>query len=210
MDNREELQRILEALLLASDQPLGVERILALFEEAQRPTKAQLKETLEALKAALEGRAVELREVGGGWRIQTRQDYAGWVARLWEEKPPRYSRALLETLALICYRQPISRAEIEEVRGVSLSQSILKTLMERNWVRVVGYREVPGRPALFGTSKEFLDDFNLRSLEELPTLPEIRDLDALAAALERLQAPDAGEAGELSEPPAATGPETLH
>jgi segregation and condensation protein B len=191
MDNREELQRILEALLLASDQPLGLDRILALFEEAQRPSKAELKEALEELKAALEGRAVELREVGGGWRIQTRQNYAGWVARLWEEKPPRYSRALLETLALIVYRQPISRAEIEEVRGVSLSQSILKTLMERNWVRVVGYREVPGRPALFGTTKEFLDDFNLGSLEELPALPEIRDLDALAAALERLQGPEA-------------------
>jgi segregation and condensation protein B len=212
MDNREELQRILEALLLASDQPLGLDRILALFEEAQRPSKAELKEALEELKAALEGRAVELREVGGGWRIQTRQNYAGWVARLWEEKPPRYSRALLETLALIVYRQPISRAEIEEVRGVSLSQSILKTLMERNWVRVVGYREVPGRPALFGTTKEFLDDFNLPSLEELPTLPEIRDLDALAAALERLQGPDATPTADApaTEQAAAPGSETLH
>jgi segregation and condensation protein B len=212
MDNREELQRILEALLLASDQPLGLDRMLALFEEAQRPSKAELKEALEELKAALEGRAVELREVGGGWRIQTRQDYAGWVARLWEEKPPRYSRALLETLALIVYRQPISRAEIEEVRGVSLSQSILKTLMERNWVRVVGYREVPGRPALFGTTKEFLDDFNLPSLEELPTLPEIRDLDALAAALERLQGPDATPTADApaTEQAAAPGSETLH
>jgi segregation and condensation protein B len=212
MDNREELQRILEALLLASDQPLGLDRILALFEEAQRPSKAELKEALEELKAALEGRAVELREVGGGWRIQTRQNYAGWVARLWEEKPPRYSRALLETLALIVYRQPISRAEIEEVRGVSLSQSILKTLMERNWVRVVGYREVPGRPALFGTTKEFLDDFNLGSLEELPALPEIRDLDALAAALERLQGPEAAPTADApaAEQAAAPGSETLH
>jgi segregation and condensation protein B len=213
MENREELQRILEALLLASDQPLGLDRILALFEEAERPSKAQLKEALDGLRAALESRAVELREVGGGWRIQTRQDYAGWVARLWEEKPPRYSRALLETLALIVYRQPISRAEIEEVRGVSLSQSILKTLMERNWVRVVGYREVPGRPALFGTTKEFLDDFNLGSLEELPALPEIRDLDALAAALERLQGPEAAptaDAPAADEQPAAPGSETLH
>ncbi|HXG28287.1 MAG TPA: SMC-Scp complex subunit ScpB [Nevskiales bacterium] len=212
MDNREELQRILEALLLASDQPLGLDRILTLFEEAQRPSKAELKAALEELKSALEGRAVELREVAGGWRIQTRQAYAGWVARLWEEKPPRYSRALLETLALIVYRQPISRAEIEEVRGVSLSQSILKTLMERNWVRVVGYREVPGRPALFGTTKEFLDDFNLRSLEELPALPEIRDLDALAAALERLQGPEATPTADApaAEPPAAPGSEALH
>jgi segregation and condensation protein B len=212
MDNTEELQRIIEALLLASDQPLSAERILALFDEAERPSKAQLKQALEGLKAALEGRAVELREVGNGWRLQTRQDYAGWISKLWEEKPPRYSRALLETLALICYRQPISRAEIEEVRGVSLSQSILKTLLERNWVRVVGYREVPGRPALFGTTKEFLDDFNLRELEELPSLPEIRDLDALAAALERLQgpAPVSEQAGVEPQVTDTPGTETLH
>jgi segregation and condensation protein B len=208
-----ELQRILEALLLASEQPLTADRILALFDEAQRPSKAEFKQAIEELRASLEGRAVELREVGNGWRLQTRQDYASWISRLWEEKPPRYSRALLETLALICYRQPISRAEIEDVRGVGLSQSILKTLLERNWVRVVDYREVPGRPALFGTTKEFLDDFNIRDLEELPTLPEMRDLDALTAALEKLQGtpagmPDAvaGEDEEASTP----GSETLH
>lgn len=209
MDNTEELQRILEALLLASEQPLSVDRILALFDEAERPSKPQLKQALENLKAALEGRAVELREVGNGWRLQTRPAYAGWISKLWEEKPPRYSRALLETLALICYRQPISRAEIEEVRGVSLSQSILKTLLERSWVRVVGHREVPGRPALFGTTKEFLDDFNLRDLEELPSLPDIRDLDALAAALERLHGPERAAAAESGEA-APQGPETLH
>jgi segregation and condensation protein B len=208
-----ELQRIVEALLLASEQPLTMDRILALFDEDQRPSKADLKQALEGLRDSLEGRAVELLEVGSGWRLQTRQDYAGWISRLWEEKPPRYSRALLETLALICYRQPISRAEIEDVRGVGLSQSILKTLLERNWVRVVGYREVPGRPALFGTTKEFLDDFNLRDLESLPTLPEIRDLDALAAALEKLQdssadvgtpPQDEGDAGSVPDA------ETLH
>jgi segregation and condensation protein B len=209
MDNTEELQRIIEALLLATDQPLSVERMLALFDESERPSKTQLKQALDGLKASLEGRAIELREVGNGWRLQTRQDYAGWVSKLWEERPPRYSRALLETLALICYRQPISRAEIEEVRGVSLSQSILKTLLERNWIRVVGHREVPGRPELLGTTKEFLDDFNLRSLEELPSLPEVRDLDALAAALERLHGPGADSAAGPDQP-ASPGSETLH
>lgn len=210
MDNTE-LQRIIEALLLASEQPLTADRILALFDDAQRPSKAELKQAIEVLRASLEGRAVELREVGSGWRLQTRQDYALWVSKLWDEKPPRYSRALLETLALICYRQPISRAEIEDVRGVGLSQSILKTLLERNWVRIVGYREVPGRPALFGTTREFLDDFNIRDLEDLPSLPEMRDLDALTAALEKLQGapvavPDAaaGEGEEAGAPDSGT------
>lgn len=207
MHDTEDLQRILEALLLASDQPLSVDRLLALFDEAERPGKAELKEALGQLAARLEGRAVELREVGNGWRIQTRQDYAGWVSKLWEERPPRYSRALLETLALICYRQPISRAEIEEVRGVSMSQSILKTLFERNWIRVVGHREVPGRPELLGTTREFLDDFNLKQLEDLPALPEIRDLDALAAALEQLQAPVESTGTEQA---GASATETLH
>lgn len=213
MDDTSELQRILEALLLASEQPLSAERILALFNEAERPSKAQLKQALEGLAHAIEGRAVELREVGNGWRLQTRADYAGWVGKLWEERPPRYSRALLETLALICYRQPISRAEIEEVRGVSMSQSILKTLFERNWVRVVGHREVPGRPELLGTTREFLDDFNLRDLEELPTLPEIRDLDTLAAALERLHegaGESTGPTTTADESGETSGPETLH
>jgi segregation and condensation protein B len=207
MENREmdtqELQRILEAVLLASDQPLGLDRLLQLFDESQRPDKQALRAALEALKGSLEGRAVELVEVGNGWRLQTRQDYAGWVSRLWEEKPPRYSRALLETLALVCYRQPITRAEIEEVRGVSLSQSIIKTLLERSWVRVVGYREIPGRPELLGTTREFLDDFNLRNLEELPSLPEVRDLDALAAAIERLQPPTSATEGEPADAIAA-------
>ena len=206
-----ELQRVIEALLLASEQPLTIERLLGLFDEASRPSKADMKAALEALRDSLDGRAVELREVGNGWRLQTRAEYAGWISRLWEEKPPRYSRALLETLALICYRQPISRAEIEEVRGVSLSQSILKTLLERNWVRVVGYREVPGRPALFGTTREFLDDFNIPSIDALPGLPELRDLDALAAALERLQ----GGPVPVADAPAddtteAATAETLH
>lgn len=212
MENTE-LQRVIEALLLASEQPLSVDRILAVFEEDQRPSKADVKQAIETLQASLEGRAVELREVGNGWRLQTRQDYAGWVAKLWEEKPPRYSRALLETLALVCYRQPISRAEIEDVRGVSLSQSILKTLMERNWVRVVGYREVPGRPALFGTTKDFLDDFNIRSLEDLPSLPEMRDLDALAAALDKLQGVEPTADAVANEEEASgnePGAETLH
>lgn len=205
------LQDVVEALLLASDQPLPLERLMAAFPEYERPDKQALRAALEALRERYAGRVAEVVEVASGWRIQVREGFAGYVAQLWEEKPPRYSRALLETLALICYRQPISRAEIEEVRGVSLSQSILKTLLERNWVRVVGYREVPGRPALFGTTREFLDDFNIPSIDALPGLPELRDLDALAAALERLQ----GGPVPVADAPAddtteAATAETLH
>lgn len=180
------VRRIVEALLFAAGQPLSLERILACFDETSRPQRAEIRAVLEEIGAALEERPVELREVAGGWRIQLRAGYAEWVDRLWEEKPPRYSRALLETLALIVYRQPISRGEIEEIRGVSLSQSIIKTLTERQWIRVVGHREIPGRPALFGTTRQFLDDFNLSSLERLPTLPEVRDIDSLNQAVDSL------------------------
>lgn len=182
----EAVRRIVEALLFAAGQPLSLERILACFDEASRPQRAEIRAVLEEISAALEERAVELHEVAGGWRIQLRTGYAEWVDRLWEEKPPRYSRALLETLALVVYRQPISRGEIEEIRGVSLSQSIIKTLTERQWIRVVGHREIPGRPALFGTTRQFLDDFNLSSLERLPTLPEVRDIDSLNQAVDSL------------------------
>ena len=181
------LQDVVEALLLASDQPLPLERLMAAFPEYERPDKQALRAALEALRERYAGRVAEVVEVASGWRIQVREGFAGYVAQLWEEKPPRYSRALLETLALIAYRQPITRGEVEEIRGVTLSPNIIKTLLEREWIKVLGVREVPGRPELLGTTRQFLDDFSLRSLESLPTLPEIRDLDALAGALEKLQ-----------------------
>lgn len=184
--NVEELVPVVEALLLSSESAVSIEQMIASFEEGQRPDKKQLRDALHALDEQLTGRAVELREVASGWRIQVRPDYSGYIGRLWEERPPRYSRALLETLALIVYRQPISRGEIEEIRGVSLSPGIIKTLLEREWVKVVGVRETPGRPELLGTTRSFLDDFNLKSLKELPSLPEMRDPDALGEALARL------------------------
>lgn len=195
----EELGRVVEALLLASDQPLSLDRLLAVFDDPQ-PERKALREALVWLGELHAESAMELVEVGSGWRLQVRQAYAPWVSRLWQEKPQKYSRALLETLAIIVYRQPITRGEIEEIRGVSLSQTIVRTLLERGWVREVGHREVPGRPALLGTTKQFLDDFNLKSLEQLPPLPEVKDLDALHAALEQLApeqtegaAPDAAD-----------------
>ena len=158
--------------------------------DAPQPERKALRDALAWLGELHAESAMELVEVGSGWRLQVRQAYAPWVSRLWQEKPQKYSRALLETLAIIVYRQPITRGEIEEIRGVSLSQTIVRTLLERGWVREVGHREVPGRPALLGTTRQFLDDFNLKSLEQLPPLPEVKDLDALHAALEQL-APEA-------------------
>ncbi|ADE16596.1 segregation and condensation protein B [Nitrosococcus halophilus Nc 4] len=170
------LKNIIEAALLAADRPLSVEQLGKLFDERRRPSRDQVGKVLEDLAAEWEGRGIELKEIHSGYRFQIRQELAPWISRLWEERPSRYSRAFLETLALIAYRQPITRAEIEEIRGVSVSSSIMKTLQEREWVRVLGHREVPGRPALYGTTRKFLDQFNLRSLNELPPLAEIKTL----------------------------------
>ncbi|HXH02527.1 MAG TPA: SMC-Scp complex subunit ScpB [Candidatus Competibacteraceae bacterium] len=175
------LKTILEAALLAAGEPLSLERLAALFDEYERPERAALRAALAELAADYRGRGLELVEVAGGWRLQVPAAYARWVSRLWEEKPGRYSRALLETLALIAYRQPITRGEIEEIRGVAVSSAILQTLKERGWIRIIGHRAVPGRPALYGTTREFLDYFNLRTLGELPPLAELRDLDSLDA-----------------------------
>lgn len=180
------LMRVLEALLMASDQPLSLEQLSRLLGNELGVGKRDLRVALERLGESLADRAVELREVASGYRIQVRQDCAEWVSKLWQEKPPRLSRALLETLALICYRQPITRGEVEEVRGVALSPNIIRTLLERNWIREVGVKEVPGRPSLFGTTQQFLDDLSLSSLDDLPNLPEIKDPQQLEAALERL------------------------
>jgi segregation and condensation protein B len=180
-----ELKIILEALLLAADEPLTLDRLLAVFPEAEQPDRDALRATLAELAADYAGRGLELVEVASGFRLQVPKTFAPWVSRLWEERATHYSRAMLETLALIAYRQPITRGEIEAVRGVSVSSSIMKTLQERGWIKVIGHREVPGRPALYATTRAFLDYFNLKSLSELPALTAPRDLEVIDAELER-------------------------
>ena len=181
--NPQQLKNIIEAALLAADQPLSVDRLLSLFLDSEQPSRDDIRAALAELTQDYEGRGIEVKEVSSGFRIQACSDVDNWVSRLWEERPPRYSRALLETLVLIAYKQPVTRGDIEDVRGVAVSSQIIKTLLEREWVRVLGHREVPGRPALYGTTKAFLDYFNLKSLEDLPTLSEIKDLDDLNASL---------------------------
>jgi segregation and condensation protein B len=177
------LVQIIEGALLAAGKPLTVTQLAELFEEAERPPKEDIRAALEEVAARCDDRGFELREVASGFRFQVRQNLGPWVARLWHERPPKYSRALLETLALIAYRQPITRGEIEEIRGVAVSSNIIKTLHEREWIRVVGHRDVPGRPAMYATTRQFLDYFNLKSLDQLPALAEIRDLETLNAEL---------------------------
>ncbi|MDA7085753.1 SMC-Scp complex subunit ScpB [Pseudomonas sp. SA3-5] len=177
LTNPRELASLLEAFLFASGKPQSLERLFELFEEAERPEPAVFKKALERLRQSCEGRAFELVEVASGYRLQVREIYAPWVGRLWEERPQRYSRAMLETLALIAYRQPITRGEIEDIRGVAVNSHIVKTLLEREWIRVVGYRDVPGKPAMLATTKAFLDHFNLKSLDQLPPLAALRELE---------------------------------
>jgi segregation and condensation protein B len=198
------LEKILEALLLASELPLPLDNLHRVLGRELGASRKDVREALDRLAASLEGRAVELREVASGWRIQVRKDYAEWVSRLWQEKPPKLSRALMETLAIICYRQPATRGEIEEIRGVALSPNIIRTLIERGWIREVGVKEVPGRPALFGTTHQLLDDLGLKSLDELPSLPEIKDPDQLEAALTRLGANALPAAEEAAAPESAS------
>jgi segregation and condensation protein B len=172
-----ELASLLEAFLLASGKPQSLERFYELFEEAERPEPGVFKKALTLLAKSCEGRAFELKEVATGYRLQVRERFAPWVGRLWEERPQRYSRAMLETLALIAYRQPITRGEIEDIRGVAVNSHIVKTLQEREWIRVVGYRDVPGKPAMLATTKLFLDHFNLKGLDQLPTMAALRELE---------------------------------
>lgn len=195
----EMLKKVLEGAVFASGQPLTIEQMGFLFDEAERPDAATMRSTLEALMQDYEGRGIELKEVASGFRFQVRQETGPWVSRLWDEKPSRYSRALLETLALIAYRQPITRSEIEEIRGVSVSSHIIKTLIERDWIRVAGHRDVPGRPALFATTRDFLDNFNLKNLAELPSLSEIRDLDRINEELQFLEGQVGGEILPLAD-----------
>ncbi|MEX1237623.1 MAG: SMC-Scp complex subunit ScpB [Pseudomonadales bacterium] len=177
------LKQIIEGAILASDRPLSIDAMISLF-EGEQPTRAEIKATLTQIDADCDGRGFELKEVASGYRFQVREDFGEWVGRLWEERPPRYTRALLETLALIAYKQPITRGDIEEIRGVAVSTNIIRTLLEREWIRVVGHRDVPGRPAIYATTKTFLDYFNLSSLDELPTLSEIKDLERVNEELD--------------------------
>jgi len=176
-DDFQHLSCVIEAAILAAGRPLSLDQLQNLFEEGHKPTRSTLGQAIGLLQNLCEGRGVELVKVANGYRYQTRQEYAGWVCRLLEDRPQKYSRAMLETLALIIYRQPVTRGEIEDVRGVAVSSQIVKTLLEREWIKVVGHREVPGRPALFATTRQFLDYFGLSSLDELPPLSQIRDLD---------------------------------
>jgi len=182
--NEHDLKITIEATLLAAGRPVTSQQLLDLFEERERPSPEELQAALDALSADYAERGIEITQVASGWRIQVRQRCTDFVLRHWQERPSKYSRALLETLALVAYRQPITRSEIEEIRGVSISSTIMRTLQERSWIRVVGHREVPGRPELLGTTREFLDYFGLKSLDQLPTLAELRDVESIGVQLE--------------------------
>jgi segregation and condensation protein B len=191
------IRNVLEAAMLAAGKPMSAAELVQLFDEDGRPDKAAITTALDELVALYADRAIELKETASGWRIQVRANYAREIGRLWPERPQKYSRALLETLALIAYRQPITRAEIESVRGVAVNPNIVKTLMEREWVRVVGHRDVPGHPELLGTTKTFLDYFGLRSLEEMPPLAELK---AMADLNPQLDLPVADEPALVAVP----------
>ena len=186
MDN---LSLIIEALLFSSSRPLSEKEILSAFDLRSPPTSNEIKDALKSIEEKYSENSIELVKVASGYRLRIRQKYSSWVAKLWEAKPQKYSRALLETLALIAYKQPITRGEIEEVRGVSVSSQIIRTLLDRSWIKVVGHRDVPGRPALFSTTKDFLDDLNLSKLSDLPELPEIQNI------------PEEAQISLLNEPP---------
>ncbi len=171
-----EIRHVLEAALLASHKPIPLEKLVELFaKKAPEVDRNIVREGLKTLEEDYEGRGIELKQVASGYRIQVRGTMSGWLQPLWEERPPRYSRALLETLALIAYRQPVTRGEIEEIRGVAVNTNIIRTMLERDWIRVVGHRDVPGKPEMFGTTKQFLDYFGLKSIDQLPALAEIRE-----------------------------------
>jgi segregation and condensation protein B len=168
---------IVEGVLMAAGRPLNLDQISEVFSVDERPDKKELHSILDKISAECEDRGFELKQVASGYRFQVKQDLSEWVGKLWAERPPRYTRALLETLALIAYRQPITRGDIEEIRGVAVSSNIVRTLLDREWVRVVGHRDVPGKPALLATTKIFLDYFNLKSLKDLPPLSEVKELE---------------------------------
>ena len=197
----DKLQKILEAILISAEKPLSVEKLLGFFEPEDLVNRNDVKAALSHLQESFDNHGFELVESSSGFRFQTKEDYKKWVTQHWDEKPAKYSRALLETLALIIYRQPITRAEIEDVRGVAVSSNIVKTLQERDWIRIVGHKEVPGRPALLGTTRQFLDYFNLKSLDEMPSLSEIQDIEKLYPELE-LKMKEEGIEERVEEKPA--------
>lgn len=200
-------KNIIEVALFAAGRPLSIDNLLALFDEKSvRADRGAIRAALDDLREECTDKGLELKEVASGFRFQIKQEYAEWIGRLWAERPTRYSRALLETLALIAYRQPITRAEIEDVRGVGMSSSIMKTLLEREWIRVLGHREVPGRPAMYGTTRKFLDYFNLKNLAELPPLEDIRSTHNIQEDL-FVEAADAGASVEGEG--AAASPEEM-
>ena len=194
-----ELKNIVEAALLTANEPLTVERMLSMFPGDSRPSRQAINEALKVLEQEYEGRGIELKHIDRGYRFQTREKYAEWIARLQQERPPRYSRALLETLAIIAYKQPVTRGDIESIRGVSVSTDIIHALLEREWIRQVGHRDTPGRPALYGTTRQFIEHFNLSSLDELPALAELRDLEQIGRELDQRLGPGIGDDARTGE-----------
>lgn len=180
-----ELRNIIEAALLVAGQPLTLDKLAAMFSEDSRPSREELRAAIDDLNAEYAERGIEIRQIDKSYRVQTREKYSPYVGKLIEERPPRYSRALLETLAIIAYRQPVTRGDIEEIRGVAVSTDIIRTLSERDWIREVGRREVPGRPVLYGTTRQFLEHFNLAGLDDMPPLSELRPLEQIGAELDR-------------------------
>lgn len=190
-----QLKYIVEAALLAAGRPLDLNELRGLFGTEHPPEKDDLRAALAELEADYADRGIQLQEVASGYRIQIRATMTGWLGRLWEERAPRYSRALMETLAIIAYRQPVTRGDVEDIRGVGVTTNIMRTLLERNWIRVVGFRDVPGRPAMYGTTREFLDYFGLKNLDDLPPLAELKDMEAFNAQLDLRDDESAAEAG---------------
>ncbi|HUO95803.1 MAG TPA: SMC-Scp complex subunit ScpB [Steroidobacteraceae bacterium] len=199
--NEIQIRNIVEAALLAAGRPVSTAELRDLFDEFARPELRAVEKALLALAEEYRERGIRLVEVASGWRIQVRSEVAQPVSRLWQERPARYSRALLETLALIAYRQPITRGEIEDIRGVAVNPNIIRTVLERGWVRVIGHRDVPGRPELLATTREFLDYFGLKTLDDLPTLAQLKDVETLGVQLEFDAPGEIGEASEVQEAP---------
>lgn len=195
----DQIKHIVEAALLAAGRPLDVNELRGLFGEDDPPAKDDIRSALAALETDYATRGIAVREVASGFRVEVRPAMAGWLSRLWEERAPRYSRALLETLAIIAYRQPVTRGDVEEIRGVGVTTNIMRSLLERNWIRVVGFRDVPGKPAMYGTTREFLDYFGLKKLDDLPPLADLRDLEAFPAQLDLPGAADEDGSGEVPE-----------
>jgi len=204
-ESNQELKNIIEAALLVAGQPLTIDKMLTMFPADSPPTREEIRDVLERLAEEYAERVMELKQIDRSWRFQTRDKYAPWIQRLAEERPVKYSRALLETLSIIAYRQPVTRGDIEEIRGVSVSTDIIKTLLGREWIRQVGVRNVPGRPALYGTTREFLEHFNLRSLEELPPLSALRDLDIISKELNLRLDLEPGSEAPAASPEAMPG-----